>query len=139
VTTATERRSRFDRPREQIADRGDAPNTREARALQVHQEVGRSRAERDLALRVLVLPAVPKIVATSVCYASGNAGGIFGPSMFIGAMIGGAVGQGRARHLPGDDRWAGCVCASRHGNRIRLNHPHPDHVGHHDFRSDAEL
>ena len=27
---------------------------------------------------------------------SGNAGGIFGPSLFIGAMIGGAVGQRRA-------------------------------------------
>src|SRR5262249_7008014 len=26
------------------------------------------------------------------CYASGNAGGIFGPSLFIGAMMGGAVG-----------------------------------------------
>ncbi|MGH7619913.1 MAG: chloride channel protein, partial [Gemmatimonadaceae bacterium] len=37
--------------------------------------------------------AVLKIVATSVCYASGNAGGIFGPTMFIGAMIGGAVGH----------------------------------------------
>ncbi|HEY1493718.1 MAG TPA: chloride channel protein [Candidatus Solibacter sp.] len=33
-----------------------------------------------------------KIVATSTCYASGNAGGIFGPSLFIGAMMGGAVG-----------------------------------------------
>ena len=34
-----------------------------------------------------------KIVATAVCYSSGNAGGIFGPSLFIGAMIGGAVGS----------------------------------------------
>jgi CIC family chloride channel protein len=33
-----------------------------------------------------------KLVATSTCYASGNAGGIFGPSLFIGAMMGGAVG-----------------------------------------------
>lgn len=47
----------------------------------------------DLALRVLVSLAILKIIATSVCYASGNAGGIFGPSMFIGAMIGGAVGH----------------------------------------------
>jgi Flp pilus assembly protein TadD len=38
-----------------------------------------------------------KIVATSTCYASGNAGGIFGPSLFIGAMMGGAVGG--AAHL----------------------------------------
>lgn len=47
----------------------------------------------DLVLRVVVLLAVLKIVATAVCYASGNAGGIFGPSMFIGAMIGAAVGS----------------------------------------------
>ena len=47
----------------------------------------------ELVLRVVVLLAVLKIVATAVCYASGNAGGIFGPSMFIGAMIGGAVGH----------------------------------------------
>jgi CIC family chloride channel protein len=33
-----------------------------------------------------------KIIATPLCYSSGNAGGIFGPSLFIGAMIGGAVG-----------------------------------------------
>ncbi|MEO6525204.1 MAG: chloride channel protein [Gemmatimonadaceae bacterium] len=35
--------------------------------------------------------------ASAVCYASGNAGGIFGPSMFIGAMMGAAVG--RVAHL----------------------------------------
>jgi CIC family chloride channel protein len=33
-----------------------------------------------------------KMAATTTCYASGNAGGIFGPSLFIGAMMGGAVG-----------------------------------------------
>jgi chloride channel protein, CIC family len=33
-----------------------------------------------------------KLLATTTCYASGNAGGIFGPSLFIGAMMGGAVG-----------------------------------------------
>jgi chloride channel protein, CIC family len=33
-----------------------------------------------------------KLVATATCYASGNAGGIFGPSLYIGAMTGGAVG-----------------------------------------------
>jgi CIC family chloride channel protein len=33
-----------------------------------------------------------KIAATSTCYASGNAGGIFGPSLFMGAMMGGSVG-----------------------------------------------
>jgi CIC family chloride channel protein len=47
----------------------------------------------DLALKTVAILAVLKIVATATCYGSGNAGGIFGPSLFIGAMIGGAVGS----------------------------------------------
>jgi CIC family chloride channel protein len=46
----------------------------------------------DIVLKVVVLLAVLKIVATAVCYASGNAGGIFGPALFIGAMMGASVG-----------------------------------------------
>lgn len=45
-----------------------------------------------LALKVMVLFCVLKLVATVVSYASGNAGGIFAPSLYIGAMAGGAVG-----------------------------------------------
>jgi CIC family chloride channel protein len=41
-----------------------------------------------------------KLVATATCYASGNAGGIFGPSLFIGAMLGGAVGGVAHQILP---------------------------------------
>jgi CIC family chloride channel protein len=40
---------------------------------------------------MLVLGAL-KIVATITSYVSGNAGGIFAPTLFIGAMTGGAVG-----------------------------------------------
>ena len=47
----------------------------------------------DLAMKAVVLLAVLKIIATATCYGSGNAGGIFGPSLFIGATIGGAVGS----------------------------------------------
>jgi chloride channel protein, CIC family len=47
----------------------------------------------DLALKTVALLAILKIVATATCYGSGNAGGIFGPSLFIGATIGGAVGS----------------------------------------------
>jgi CIC family chloride channel protein len=47
----------------------------------------------DLLVRTVVLLAMLKIVATAVCYASGNAGGIFGPSLFIGAMMGASVGS----------------------------------------------
>jgi Chloride channel protein EriC len=46
----------------------------------------------DFVLKTVVVLAILKIVATAACYGSGNAGGIFGPSLFIGAMMGGAVG-----------------------------------------------
>ncbi|MGH7497834.1 MAG: chloride channel protein [Gemmatimonadales bacterium] len=59
--------------------------------------VGYSEVEKalagDMVLKVVVILAVLKIIATAVCYASGNAGGIFGPSLFIGAMIGASVGS----------------------------------------------
>ena len=45
-----------------------------------------------LVLQTLLLLGVVKIVATLVSYTSGNAGGIFAPSLYIGAMAGGAVG-----------------------------------------------
>ena len=45
-----------------------------------------------LVFRTLALLCVLKLVATIVSYSSGNAGGIFAPSLYIGAMAGGAVG-----------------------------------------------
>jgi CIC family chloride channel protein len=41
-----------------------------------------------------------KLLATATCYSSGNAGGIFGPALFIGAMMGGAVGGTAHRLIP---------------------------------------
>jgi CIC family chloride channel protein len=46
----------------------------------------------EMVIRTMALLVLLKVVATATCYASGNAGGIFGPSLFIGAMLGGAVG-----------------------------------------------
>jgi chloride channel protein, CIC family len=46
-----------------------------------------------MVLGTMALLLVLKLVATATCYASGNAGGIFGPSLFIGAMLGGALGS----------------------------------------------
>ncbi|MBV8833694.1 MAG: chloride channel protein, partial [Acidobacteriaceae bacterium] len=54
----------------------------------------------DFPFKMVALLAVIKIVSTPVCYSSGNAGGIFGPSLFIGAMIGGAVGSIAHQLLP---------------------------------------
>src|SRR5947207_5224134 len=47
-----------------------------------------------IALKLMVLLLVLKLFAVTVSYASGNAGGIFGPSLFLGAMLGGIVGTG---------------------------------------------
>lgn len=47
----------------------------------------------QLALHVLALLCVLKLVATVSSYSSGGAGGIFAPTLFIGAMLGGLVGN----------------------------------------------
>ena len=54
----------------------------------------------QLVLRTMALLVVLKVLATATCYASGNAGGIFGPTLFIGAMMGGAVGGVAHNFLP---------------------------------------
>jgi len=45
-----------------------------------------------LPLRVLLVLCVAKLIATVFSYSSGGAGGIFAPSLFMGAMLGGAFG-----------------------------------------------
>ena len=45
-----------------------------------------------LVLQTMAVLCVVKLAATIVSYSSGNAGGIFAPSLYIGAMAGGAVG-----------------------------------------------
>ena len=47
----------------------------------------------QMAFKMMLLLLVLKLVATSTSYGSGNAGGIFGPALFIGAMLGGSVGH----------------------------------------------
>ena len=52
----------------------------------------------NMAVRLMLVLLVLKLIAVTTSYASGNAGGIFGPSLFLGAMLGGAVGAA-AHHL----------------------------------------
>jgi CIC family chloride channel protein len=61
----------------------------------------------NMALKLVALLVVLKLVAVAVSYASGNAGGIFGPALFIGAMLGGSVGTIAHRLLPGYTASAG--------------------------------
>jgi CIC family chloride channel protein len=51
-----------------------------------------------MAFQLMALLVVLKLFAVTGSYASGNAGGIFGPALFIGAMLGGTVGT-VAHHL----------------------------------------
>jgi chloride channel protein, CIC family len=53
-----------------------------------------------LVFQTLVLLCVVKIGATIVSYASGNAGGVFAPTLFIGAMAGGAIGTAVQMYAP---------------------------------------
>lgn len=46
----------------------------------------------NLAFKVMAVLCVLKLVATVFSYSSGGAGGIFAPALFIGGMLGGAVG-----------------------------------------------
>jgi CIC family chloride channel protein len=54
-----------------------------------------------MALKLMLLLVVLKLFGVTVSYASGNAGGIFGPSLFLGAMLGGAIGTIAHGLLPG--------------------------------------
>ncbi len=47
----------------------------------------------SLPVRVMLVLCVAKLVATVFSYSSGGAGGIFAPSLFIGATLGGAFGS----------------------------------------------
>jgi CIC family chloride channel protein len=53
-----------------------------------------------LALSALLLLLAAKFAATIISYSSGNAGGIFAPSLFLGGMLGGAVGTFVHAHAP---------------------------------------
>jgi CIC family chloride channel protein len=50
------------------------------------------------AWKVLAILAVLKILATTVSFVSGTPGGMFAPTLFVGAMLGGAVGD-RMHHF----------------------------------------
>ena len=54
----------------------------------------------NMALKLMALLVVLKLLTVTTSYASGNAGGIFGPALFIGAMLGGCVGTWAHRLFP---------------------------------------
>lgn len=48
--------------------------------------------QSSVPLKILLVLGTFKLVATVVSYSSGSAGGIFGPALYIGGMLGGSVG-----------------------------------------------
>jgi CIC family chloride channel protein len=61
----------------------------------------------ELALQLLLLLVVVKMIATSVTLAAGGSGGIFAPSLFLGAALGGVFGMVAADAAPWDSASAG--------------------------------
>jgi CIC family chloride channel protein len=60
-----------------------------------------------MALHLMLLLVVLKLIAVTTSYSSGNAGGIFGPALFIGSMLGGSLGTVAHRLLPAYTATAG--------------------------------
>lgn len=61
---------------------------------------GESAFVPHMGIRMLLMLAVLKTLATGLTISSGGSGGVFGPSVFIGGMVGGAVGQMLALAFP---------------------------------------
>jgi len=54
----------------------------------------------NMAFKMMLLLVVLKLITVTTSYASGNAGGIFGPALFIGAMLGGTIGTAAHHWFP---------------------------------------
>ncbi|MGA9508751.1 MAG: chloride channel protein [Candidatus Sulfotelmatobacter sp.] len=52
------------------------------------------------AWKILAILALLKIVATTISFVSGTPGGMFAPTLFVGAMLGGAVGDLERFYFP---------------------------------------
>jgi CIC family chloride channel protein len=61
----------------------------------------------NMALKLMALLVLLKLLTVTTSYASGNAGGIFGPALFLGAMLGGSIGSVVHRLFPAASATAG--------------------------------
>lgn len=60
-----------------------------------------AQLQSSLPFKIMIVLCVCKFAATVFSYGSGSAGGIFGPSLYLGGMIGGATGL-MTRHFLGN-------------------------------------
>jgi CIC family chloride channel protein len=70
-------------------------------------------------LHLFPLLLVLKMLATSIALGSGAMGGLFAPTLVIGAMYGGVFGYGFHRILPSVVRFSGCRLSSRPAGACR--------------------
>ena len=68
---------------------------------------------------LILLFLVSKILATSLTLSIGGSGGVFAPSLFIGAMAGMAFGTARPPPLRAGGRPTGAVCGRGDGRGVR--------------------
>ncbi len=87
----------------------------------------------------LAILAGLKIVATLLSFTSGTPGGMFAPTLFIGAMLGAAVAGAQHALLPQLTGSPGHLCAGRHGRALRRIFAGADDVGVHGARGQRKL
>ncbi len=87
------------------------------------------RSNGTMAFKLMVLLVVLKLFAITTSYASGNAGGIFGPALFLGAMLGGAIGTRGPSLVAHLYCSAGSLRAGWHGRALRGNRARSHDIG----------
>ncbi len=90
-------------------------------------------------LGVLLLLFALKLIATSLTLGSGGSGGIFSPSLFLGATIGCAYGIIIETSFPRTCDNPYCLCRSRDGGHGRRRHRGVHYGDYYDIRDDARL
>lgn len=82
---------------------GIAPIAGERGILSGGYELMSGSIEGDMTIWTMALLALAKILATSLSIGSGGSGGVFAPSLAIGALLGASVGQAAAALFPSMD------------------------------------
>ncbi len=93
----------------------------------------------ELPVVLMFTLAFLKIAATSFTISSGGSGGVFGPSLFIGAMLGGAVGQLGARMVSRNCEFSGRIRPCRHGRIFCRCCKGPHRGASHGLRNDRRI
>lgn len=66
-----------------------------------YEAIGAVLGNGSMEVKLLLVLVIAKIVATAITLGSGGIGGVFAPSLFLGAMLGGAFGEAAGRVFPG--------------------------------------